>query len=96
MQTLTYINNRPVLTEVNMKTLEDCYDELTDNDDVYIQTFINFVDEDLAERLIKGICTAKTERDMVMWAKDIQQAVADKLDERALELQKKSINPLED
>lgn len=79
-----------------MKTLEDCYDELTDNDDVYIQTFINFVDEDLAQRLIKGICTAKTERDMVIWAKEIQQAIADKLDERAAELQLKSINPLED
>lgn len=96
MQTLTYINNIPTLTEVNMKTLEECYDELTDNDDVYIQTFINFVDEDLAQRLIKGICTAKTERDMVIWAKDIKQAVSDKLDKRAEELQSKSINPFED
>lgn len=41
-----------------MRTVEDCLDDLQDDDYAHTTTLIEFVDADVAEGLIKAICQA--------------------------------------
>lgn len=79
-----------------MKTLEECLDDLQDDDFAYTSTLIEFVDEEQAERTLRAMCTAEGDRDILLFAKSLKQAINDAMRERAEAESKKSFNPLYD
>lgn len=77
-----------------MKSKNDCLEELLDDDNVFIDTLINhFKDESVSASLIKSICRAEGERDIITWGKEIRFAIMNKIHERAAEMSEASRSP---
>lgn len=75
-----------------MRTLEDCLDDLQDDDYAYTTTLIEFVDADVSEGLIKAICQAVqcgNAASLPFFAQSLGQAVNDAMRERAEKLASK-------
>lgn len=66
-----------------MKTLEECLDDLQDDEFAYTSTLIEFVDEEQAESTLRAMCTAEGDRDILLFAKSLKQAINDAMLERA-------------
>jgi nitrogen regulatory protein PII len=58
LKTLTHINNRPVIVEAGMKSVEVCLEDLQDSPFFYTQTMLEFCDEVEAEQRLASICKA--------------------------------------
>ena len=83
-----------------MRTHEDCLDIVHDSEPYsYTNTLLEFVDADQGNGTLKALCDAvrynKTDRDVLVFAKSLAQAVNDALDERARKkLEQDLRNPL--
>jgi hypothetical protein len=79
-----------------MRSVEDCLDDLQDDAYPYSETLIEFVDEEQAESTLRAMCIAEGDRDILLFAKSLRQAINDAMRERAEAESKKSFNPLYD
>lgn len=71
-----------------MKTKEDVLDEMEDDSFFFSETLIEYVDEELTEGTLKALCQAvrynKTDRDILVFAKSLAQAINEAADKRAI------------
>lgn len=79
-----------------MRTVEDCLENLQDEDYAYTNALIHDVDQEQAEGTLKALCRAEGDRDILLWAKSLRQAINDAMFERASDASEMSRTPLDE
>lgn len=82
-----------------MKPFEECLDIIEEQPHAHHVTLNEYVDADVANGIIRGICSSYAlgdEKSMIIFAKSLAIQVTTQMIVRAEEMSKKSINPLED